>query len=276
MTNVSQTLDLIAQDLHRLDYDRWLTVWFAPLATRDGLLALYALYLELARIREQVTQPILGHMRLQWWRDALDKARAGHRLDHPVLRVMPDVLLGPDAQDDLDALLSARECDMEDQPFETLQEMEQYARNTAGRALCLALRLLGPVNERARQAALDIGTAYSLVGLMRAQKYFIEHGRIYWPRDMLGDSGLNFQDSLDKNNPAALKKMVAQVTARAVDYLQSGAAARRACTRDERRMLKAVGLARLYARRLRRADYDLESPLLFPLNLARIAAVLRA
>ena len=43
---------------------------------RRALLALYAFNVEISRVREQVSQPLPGEIRLQWWTDML--AGAGH------------------------------------------------------------------------------------------------------------------------------------------------------------------------------------------------------
>ncbi|MEX2518551.1 MAG: squalene/phytoene synthase family protein, partial [Paracoccaceae bacterium] len=54
------------------DEDRFLAALFAPARLRERLFALIALNLELAKIPAVVTEPILGEIRLAWWRDALD------------------------------------------------------------------------------------------------------------------------------------------------------------------------------------------------------------
>ena len=43
---------------------------------RRALLAIYAFNVEISRVRDQVSQPLPGEMRLQWWTDML--AGAGH------------------------------------------------------------------------------------------------------------------------------------------------------------------------------------------------------
>ena len=45
-------------------------------AQRRALLAIYAFNVEISRVREQVSQPLPGEIRLQWWTDML--AGAGH------------------------------------------------------------------------------------------------------------------------------------------------------------------------------------------------------
>ena len=61
--------------LRRHDADRYLTALFAPGERREALFALYAFNLEIARMREAVSEPMMGLIRLQWWRDALEARR---------------------------------------------------------------------------------------------------------------------------------------------------------------------------------------------------------
>src|SRR3981189_3244509 len=58
------------------DFPRYASTLFGPVAQRRALLALYAFNVEISRVREQVSQPLPGEMRLQWWNDML--AGTGH------------------------------------------------------------------------------------------------------------------------------------------------------------------------------------------------------
>ncbi|MEO0467426.1 MAG: squalene/phytoene synthase family protein [Pseudomonadota bacterium] len=63
--------------LARTDEDRWVSSRYAPLRERRALIALYALNVELARVRTAVTDATLGAIRFQWWRDALTEIESG-------------------------------------------------------------------------------------------------------------------------------------------------------------------------------------------------------
>src|ERR1700704_3014774 len=58
------------------DFARYASTLFVPAAQRRALLAIYAFNVEISRVREQVSQPLPGEMRLQWWTDML--AGVGH------------------------------------------------------------------------------------------------------------------------------------------------------------------------------------------------------
>ena len=79
-------LSYCAEQVQKFDNDRFLCSLFAPPAEREALAAIGAFNIEIARIREQVHEPLLGHMRLRWWTDVLDSVWAGTLPQHPVIR----------------------------------------------------------------------------------------------------------------------------------------------------------------------------------------------
>ena len=66
------------------DKDRFLATLFAPKRHRPALFALYAFNAEVARVREQVRDPVAGQVRLQWWSDMLAGTGHGDVTAHPV------------------------------------------------------------------------------------------------------------------------------------------------------------------------------------------------
>ena len=58
------------------DFVRYASTLFMPTVQRRALLAIYAFNVEISRVRDHVSQPLPGEVRLQWWTDML--AGAGH------------------------------------------------------------------------------------------------------------------------------------------------------------------------------------------------------
>ena len=77
----------LAALLRRYDRDRFQTALFAPAERREALLALYAFNYEIGRVRETVTEPMLGQIRLQWWREVVAAAFAGEPPRHHLVAV---------------------------------------------------------------------------------------------------------------------------------------------------------------------------------------------
>lgn len=67
----------LEQRLARTDEDRWISSRYAHEADRRALVALYALNVELARVKHAVSEPMLGAIRFQWWREALEEIASG-------------------------------------------------------------------------------------------------------------------------------------------------------------------------------------------------------
>src|SRR4029453_13461860 len=59
------------------DPDRYWASLFSPAEKRPHLCALYAFNFEIARVRESVREALVGEIRLQWWRDALQGEARG-------------------------------------------------------------------------------------------------------------------------------------------------------------------------------------------------------
>ncbi|MDO9335610.1 MAG: squalene/phytoene synthase family protein [Caulobacter sp.] len=72
------------------DPDRWLSSRFvADAAARADLVALYSLDNELAAVGRKVRDPLVGEMRLAWWREALEGLIAtGATRGHAVLEAL--------------------------------------------------------------------------------------------------------------------------------------------------------------------------------------------
>src|SRR5919198_1428234 len=159
--------EFCAQQLRRLDHDRYLTTLFAPAAARERLIALYAFNTEVARVGETVSEPLIGQMRLQWWRDAIAEAAAGAPRKHPVVAGLVDVLAAGAVPGDFEPLLVARERDLDDAPPATLAALEEYADATSATLVRIAARLLGAADDATRDAARHVGIAWALVGALR-------------------------------------------------------------------------------------------------------------
>ena len=72
--------DACAELVRRQDPDRFFADLFAPAAARPHLFALHAFNVEVGRIRETVSQPLPGEIRLQWWRDVALGLRPGDHI----------------------------------------------------------------------------------------------------------------------------------------------------------------------------------------------------
>ena len=126
----------------------------APRARRD-LIALTAFLGEVARIPEAVSEPMMGEIRLQWWRDALETLRAGgkHREARwPTRsgRVMARHALPEELLVSRDRGAPARPRARPPRPRRPQPELAAYLATTEGAAFRLSARVLGVDAEPGR------------------------------------------------------------------------------------------------------------------------------
>ena len=90
--------------LKRTDEDRWLASRYAPAADRERLAAIYLLNQELQRTLH-TKEPMLGKIRLQWWRETMEQvAGSGPVRRHDLAEELVRVTVG---RPDLHAAASA-------------------------------------------------------------------------------------------------------------------------------------------------------------------------
>ena len=202
------------------DPDRALSALFAPRDARADLFALYAFNVELARIAEQVSEPDLGAIKLQWWRDAVDQAASGETTGHPVTDAFGEAVRRRAlSADRIAALLDARQFDIARESMADPPSLEAYLRDTAGNLFVLAASILGARAGAVEPAARAAGLAYGLTGVMRAMPVHAASGRLYLPADALRRHGTAPEQVLTGKTSQGLDEALAEFRAMAHEAL---------------------------------------------------------
>src|ERR1700760_3598672 len=76
----------LSASVRAADPDRFFSCLFAPAGQRPLLMALYAFNHEVAHVAESVREPMLGAIRLEWWRETAEGAAKGAPRNHDVAR----------------------------------------------------------------------------------------------------------------------------------------------------------------------------------------------
>jgi 15-cis-phytoene synthase len=187
------------------DQDRYWGGLFLPRPARDHVFAVYAFNIELARIAEQIREPFLGEIRLQWWRDALARP-SGTVMGNPAI----DALAAARAAHDLPAallngMIDARAVDMYREPVQTMDALHAYLHATAGAVFRLGAWIAGARNGVAEAACKEAAVAWGLTGLMRALAVHAARGQLYLPADFLRAFGVEAEAVLRGEESEGLK-----------------------------------------------------------------------
>ncbi len=251
-------LSPLAAEVRRLDHDRYLCALFAPPQARESLFALYAFNAEVARVREAVTEPLAGSIRLQWWRDVLeDIYGGGEGPPHRVARALAGAVRRHRlSRLPFEQLLEAREFDLDAEAPADMAALLSYAEATSATLAGLSLEILEARDEASREAGRQVGLAWALTGLLRAVPFHAAARRIYLPATLSRDSGVEFGELFAGRPGPGLRMAVAEIAEAARRHIE---AARSAAPRIPRRAVPALlpaTLAEAYLGTLAKAGYD--------------------
>ena len=247
-------LSYCAEQVRRYDNDRFLCTLFAPDTAREALWSLYAFNLELARIRESVSQPLLGHIRLRWWMDALDGIYARQPPNNPVALALGEAVhrFSLDRWH-LDRIIAGRAADLDEAPPASVDALIEYADATSAVLSEAALEILGATGEQTRQAAREVGIAWAMVGLVRAVPFHARSRRVYLPTELNRRASLDVGKMFEIGLTAGLREVIDQLLAHASEYLRHARGRRSWIEARGLPVLLPAVLADHYLSRLRRA-----------------------
>ena len=274
MTSTSDHYAICEAALREGDRDRWLACLFAPESARPHLHALYAFNLEISRIRQHVTQALLGEMRLQFWLDALNgEARGDIRANPTVDALLTTIDACGLRREVLCDLLEARRFDLYDDPNPDMDSLLTYCDLTSGALFQLAHRIVTGQGESA--AAIPAGRATALTGLLRAFPWQIRDHRTFLPLDLLQKHGLTPEDVYARRNEAALRSALAEVRDLARKNLTIARENLAKAAPLEKAAFRLAALPPLFLREMERKDYNPYQSLIEPAQWRRQWALWR-
>ena len=197
------------------DRDRYVAALYAPEDKRADLLALYAFNAEISGIRDRVSQPLPGEIRLQWWRDAIAASDAGAGAGHPVAEALLAAIERRSLpREAFQNYLEARIFDLYDDPMPTRGDLEGYCGETAAAILQLSSIVLDPnAAPGSTEMAGHAGCAQAITGLLRLLPLHRRRGQCYVPKDVLAAAGTSPEEFLagdgGPNAPRAVAAMIA-------------------------------------------------------------------
>lgn len=258
MSDLAQHYAACADMLRKEDPDRYFAALFAPDDKRAHLHALYAFSLELARIREMISEPMAGEIRMQWWRDALSGEAPGHASGHPIAAALLDTVekfhLPVKALLDL---IEGRSFDLYDDPMPTCIDLEGYCGETCSSLMRLAALVLADGDDPAgADASGHAGVAFAITGLLRALPWHSARGQIYLPADLLQKHGVTREEIIAGQVARGLCDALADLRALARDHYAKALAAAPQMDERARASLMPLAVVPLYLKRMEAASYE--------------------
>ena len=240
------------------DRDRYLALLFSPATTRGGLAAVAAFNLELARAASEISESMMGLVRLQWWREAVEEIRArGATRRHPVVDALAAATRAHRLSTDrMLAMIAGKEEELESDGAPTQAAFDARADATAANLIRLSLEAVGldPAEPALAAASAEIGQAYATVGCARSVLLDARRRRLRLPTEALAQAGVDLDKLFDLRPQPALQACLSALAKQAESGLT--VARRRPIPRRARPLILTARLAALHLERLRHAAYD--------------------
>ncbi len=239
------------------DFDRYASTLFVASEIRRALLALYAFNVEITRIRDLVSQPLPGEIRLQWWRDALAADEHGGVEGNPVaaeLRLAVQRFALP--IDRLTRLIDERQFDLYHDPMPTLAALDGYLGETQGSLFALATRIAAPLFEGADHLAHHAGIALGILQVIGSLPRDAAHRQLYVPLDLLTRHGTTQEEVFTGKAIPAIRSALADLRRQARQHLDHALELANEVPRAVRPVLLPLALVRRDLGRAERRDDD--------------------
>jgi 15-cis-phytoene synthase len=209
-----------AEQVRSHDFGRYGSALFAKPEWRRALLALYAFNVEIARVREQVSQPLPGEIRLQWWADMLAGSGDDGVEGNPVAA---ELLLAIRTHDlpveRLSRLIDEHQFDLYNDPMPTMAALEGYINDTSSALFALAAQITGYQSEVINHLARHAGLAQAIARLIAALPLDASRRQLFVPLQLLQRHGSDMEEVFaGKETPtlrAALDELIGEARAHA-------------------------------------------------------------
>lgn len=194
------------------DPDRFMSVMTAPLAARDGLFALYAFNLEIARAPWVTQEEMIAEMRLQWWADTIAEVYEGKVRHHEVVGPLAEVINTHDLPRNLfDDLITARRFDIYRDGHVDGAAFDGYINATTSNLMQLASLTLG-ASKQALPVVADFAYGVGVSNLFRALPVLYANGRHPVPVDCALDRNAVAGGEVPENLATSLRDIAGRAT----------------------------------------------------------------
>jgi 15-cis-phytoene synthase len=243
------------------DFVRYASTLFVPAQERRALLALYAFNVEISRIRDQVSQPLPGEVRMQWWTDLLEGDGHGGVEGNPVAAELLHAIGGFELPTEpLLRLIDEHQFDLYNDPMPTLAALEGYVHETSSALFTLGARLFAPpspdVEHLARHAGFALGFAQVISSLPRDAA----RRQLFLPLQFLQSHGSNIEEVFAARQTVGARAAINQLIGESSRHLQTAEGLLSQVPAMIRRVFLPLALVRRDLARMSRADNDPFAP----------------
>jgi phytoene synthase len=250
-----------AEQVRSHDFERYASTLFVDPDRRRALLALYAFNVEISRVRDQVSQPLPGEIRLQWWTDMLAGAGHGGVEGNPVAA---ELLLAIRTHnlpvEPLSRLIDEHLFDLYNDPMPSMAALEGYLNDTSSALFALGARIMGQRSEVTDHLARHAGFAQGMVNVIASLPVGASRRQLFVPLQLLESHGSGMEEVFAGKETPQLRAALDQFIGEARAHLKTAFELLAGAPPEVRPLFLPLALLRRDLKRMARADCDLFTP----------------
>jgi phytoene synthase len=264
MSSAGDNLDSVefcAQLVRAHDFTRYASTLFMPATRRRALLAIYAFNVEISRVREHVSQPLPGEVRLQWWTDMLAGRGHGGVEGNPVAAELNLAIQNwPLPVERLSRLIDEHQFDLYNDPMPTMAALEGYINDTSSALFSLGAGIAGPQSDDIEHLARHAGLAQGITQVMKALPLDASRRQLFVPLQLLEHHGSNMEDVFAGRETPKMRAALDQLIGEARAHLKTSFALLESAPPEVRPLFLPLALLARDLKRMSRADSDPFTP----------------
>jgi phytoene synthase len=243
------------------DFARYASTLFLPQVQRRALLSVYAFNVEISRVREQVSQPLPGEMRLQWWTDMLEGAGHGGVEGNPVaaelLQTIAEFRLPVEP---LSRLIEEHQFDLYNDPMPSMAALEGYVTDTASALFLLGARIAVQPSAVIDHLARHAGLAQGMAQVIATLPLDAARRQLFLPLQLLQQHGSGMEEVFSGKQTPQARAAIDQLAGDARKHLGTAFELLTHVPPQVRPVFLPLGLVRRDLQRMSRADADPFTP----------------
>src|SRR4051812_20614874 len=239
------------------DFPRYASALFLPQAQRRALLSVYAFNVEISRVRDQVSQPLPGEIRMQWWTDMLAGAGHGDVEGNPVaaelLQTTSEFRLPAEP---LLRLIEEHQFDLYNDPMPSMAALEGYVTETSAALFSLGARIMAPPSAVIDHLARHAGLAQGMAQVIATLPLDAARRQLFLPLQLLQQHGSGMEEVFSGKQTPQARAAIDQLLGEARGHLKTAFELLPGVPPQVRPVFLPLALVRRDLKLMSRADSD--------------------
>ncbi|XP_035723510.1 NADH dehydrogenase (ubiquinone) complex I, assembly factor 6-like [Vespa mandarinia] len=245
--------------VRKRDYENFLCTLLLPNNIKAAGSAIRAFNVEIAQVEDQISIKHIGIMRLQFWKETLNRIYDGMPSETPVALELHRILQKHKlSKRYFKRLIDARLDKLEKSTFPNIQAVENYAESTVSSIYYLLLEAHGTKNIKADHTASHLGKAQGIVTLLRSIPYHAQKRVIVLPEDILMKHNISSESVLRNVKNTALNDVIFEVASCAKQHIEEAISLN--TLQESKSIFLPIICIENYLEELRKTDFDIFHP----------------